>query len=196
MQLLNQQTLLMVEPLVVTFFPVAFLATLFIGGRWFRRGHIDMDGDAPINRTLFYSSKYLIVVLWIATVMDAWGVDLSFFRGPASLKWAALCVWASGFLLLFVGRFELGTSFRIGRPKESTRLQMGGLFRISRNPMYLGVYATLLASVLRTLNPVLLLLGAFIVAVHHRIILAEEAHLRSAFGEEYAAYCRQVRRYL
>ena len=67
---------------------------------------------------------------------------------------------------------------------------------MSRNPMYLGVYATLLASVLRTLNPVLLLLGAFIVAVHHRIVLAEEAHLHSAFGEEYAAYCRQVRRYL
>jgi protein-S-isoprenylcysteine O-methyltransferase Ste14 len=62
--------------------------------------------------------------------------------------------------------------------------------------MYLGMYATLLASVLRTLNPVLLLLGAFIVAVHHRIVLAEEGHLRNAFGEDYAGYCRRVRRYL
>jgi protein-S-isoprenylcysteine O-methyltransferase Ste14 len=40
------------------------------------------------------------------------------------------------------------------------------------------------------------LLGAFIVAVHHRIVLAEEGRLRSTFGEDYAAYCRRVRRYL
>ena len=128
-------------------------------------------------------------------VIDAWGIKVSFFRGPESLKWAALSIWILGFLFLFVGRFELGASFRIGRPKESTRLRVGGLFRISRNPMYLGMYATLFASVLRTMNPVLLLLGAFIVAVHHRIVLAEEEHLRNVFGEEYAGYCRRVGRY-
>lgn len=155
-----------------------------------------MDGDAPIGRKRFYSGKYLIVVLWIAMVMDAGGIDVSFFRAPAALKWAAVWIWILGFMLLFVGRLEMGTSFRIGRPQESTRLRVGGLFRISRNPMYLGVYAMLLAPILRTLNPVLLLLGAFIVAVHHRIILAEEEHLRNAFGEDYAGYCRRVRRYL
>ncbi|RPI08793.1 MAG: isoprenylcysteine carboxylmethyltransferase family protein, partial [Acidobacteriales bacterium] len=185
----------MVEALVVTLLPVAFLAVLFIGGKLFRRRHIDMDGDAPIGRTVFFGSKYLIVVLWIAMVMDSWGINLSFFRGPAWLKWVAVCVWAAGFMLLFAGRFELGSSFRIGQPKESTRLKAGGLFRVSRNPMYLGVYATLFASILHTLNPVLLVLGAFIVAVHHnRIVLAEEDHLRSAFGEEYRAYCQRVRR--
>lgn len=186
----------MVEPLVVTLFPVAFLVVLFVGGHRFRRRHIDMDGDAPIGRTLFYGSKYLIVVLWVAMVIHTWGIDISVFTGPASLKWAAVCIWIAGFMLLFVGRFELGTSFRIGRPQESTRLRVGGLFRFSRNPMYLGVYATLLASVLRTLNPVLFLLAAFIVAVHHRIVLAEEGHLRKTFGEEYTAFCRRVRRYL
>ena len=101
-----------------------------------------------------------------------------------------------GFILLFIGRFGLGNSFRIGSPRESTRLRVDGLFRISRNPMYLGVYCTLLATVLRTLNPVLLLVAAFIAAVHHRIVLAEETHLRNAFGKEYGEYCSRVKRYL
>jgi protein-S-isoprenylcysteine O-methyltransferase Ste14 len=186
----------MVEVLVVTLFPVAFLAVLFTGGELFRRRQIDMDGDAPIGRTLFYGSKYLILVVWAAMVLESWGIKLSFFNAPASLRRAAVCVWAIGFIVLLVGRFALGDSFRIGNPKESTRLKANGLLRISRNPMYLGVYSTLLASVLRTLNPVLLLFAVFIVAVHHRIVLAEETHLRNAFGKEYEEYCRRVRRYL
>jgi protein-S-isoprenylcysteine O-methyltransferase Ste14 len=187
---------LTIEALAVTLFPVVFLAVLFTGGERFRRRQIEQDGDAPINTTLFYGSKYLILVLWAAMVLNSWGVRVSFFPGPAPLKRAAVCVWAVGFILLFVGRFGLGDSFRIGRPKESTSLRVDGLFRVSRNPMYLGVYSTLLASVLHTLNPLLLVFGALIVTVHHRIILAEETHLRNAFGKEYAEYCSRVRRYL
>jgi len=41
-----------------------------------------------------------------------------------------------------------------------------------------------------------LLVAAFVIAVHHKIVLAEEAHLRRAWGEEYRNYCSQVRRYL
>jgi protein-S-isoprenylcysteine O-methyltransferase Ste14 len=62
--------------------------------------------------------------------------------------------------------------------------------------MYVGVYATLCAAVLRTLNPILLLVGAYVIAVHHRIVLAEEAQLRHVFGEEHRTYCSHVRRYL
>ena len=62
--------------------------------------------------------------------------------------------------------------------------------------MYLGVYATVLASVLYTLDPLVLVLGAFVVAVHHTIVLAEEEHMAEVFGPEYAEYCRRVRRYI
>jgi protein-S-isoprenylcysteine O-methyltransferase Ste14 len=187
---------LTIEALAVTVIPVTFLAVLFTGGERFRRRQIEQDGDAPIGRTLFYGSKYLILVLWAAMALESWGVKVSFFEGPALLRGAAVCFWVGGFILLFAGRFGLGDSFRIGRPRESTRLRVDGLFRVSRNPMYLGVYSTLLASVLYTLNPVLLLFGAFIIVVHHRIVLAEESHLRNAFGGEYEVYCCRVRRYL
>ena len=62
--------------------------------------------------------------------------------------------------------------------------------------MYLGVHVTLVASVLYTLNPVLLLVGVFVAGVHHKIVLAEEQHLRTVFGEAYLDYCTRVRRYL
>ena len=53
----------MVESLVVTLLPVLFLTVLFQGGERFRHRNIDIDGEPPINRTLFYTSKYLIVLL-------------------------------------------------------------------------------------------------------------------------------------
>jgi protein-S-isoprenylcysteine O-methyltransferase Ste14 len=186
----------MIESIAVTLLPTLFLIVLFGGGAMFRRRNIDMDGDAPINKVLFVSSKYAIVLLWGAMVAHTWGVNLSFIKVPGLLRTVSLCLWALGFVLLFLGRFGLGSSFRIGSPKESTGLKVHGLFGLSRNPMYLGVYSTLLAAVLYTLNPVVLLIAAFIIAVHHRIVLAEEEHMRTVFGEEYTQYCRRVRRYL
>jgi protein-S-isoprenylcysteine O-methyltransferase Ste14 len=155
-----------------------------------------MDGDPPIDKTLFYISKYSIILLWAAMVLQSWGMNLSFITVPGGVKWVALSLWASGFILLFIGRLGLGESFRIGSPRERTRLQVNGLFRFSRNPMYLGVYGTLLASMLYTLNPFLFFIGIFVVAVHHKIVLAEERHLQNVFGEQYTEYCRRVRRYI
>jgi protein-S-isoprenylcysteine O-methyltransferase Ste14 len=186
----------MVEAITVTIFPVLFLILLFGGGELLRRRNIDMDGKPPIDKRIFYVSKYTILVLWATMVVHGWGVRLSFGSPPGWLGWISLVLWVGGFLLLFVGRLGLADSFRIGSPRESTRLKVGGLFQFSRNPMYLGVYATILASVLYTLNPLVLLAGVFVVAVHHRIVLAEEQHLQKTFGEEYADYCRCVRRYL
>ena len=186
----------MIESFVVTLPPLFFLIVLFGGGEVYRRKNIDMDGESPIDRRLFYSSKYAILVLWGAMVLHSWGINLSFIGVPGILRKVSLCLWVFGFLLLFIGRFGLGESFRIGSPKESTALRINGLFRLSRNPMYLGVYATLLALVSYTLNPILLLVGIFVVAAHLRIVLAEEQHLRKVFGQEYVDYCSRVRRYL
>ena len=125
-------------------------------------------------------------------VVQSWGVRLSLVSPPGWLRRVARVLWVGGFLLLVIGRLGLADSFRIGSPKESTHLKVSGLFQFSRYPMYLGVYATILAAVLYTLNPIVLLAGVFVVAVHHRIVLAEEQHLQKAFGEEYANDRRRV----
>jgi protein-S-isoprenylcysteine O-methyltransferase Ste14 len=186
----------MIEALSVTIFPVVFLILLFGGGEVFRRKKIEQEGEAPINRAFFYVSKYSILVIWAAMALQSWGIGLSVIEGPAVITGIAIALWVFGFVFLFIGRFGLGSSFRLGTPKESTSLRTGGVYRISRNPMYLGVYATVLASALYTMNPLIFIVGAFVVYVHHSIVLAEEEHLRGSFGSEYAEYCRRVRRYI
>lgn len=186
----------MLLPLFVTLLPVLFLAGLIQKAAALRRRHIDMDGDPPISKAFFVSSKYAIVIVWIAMVVHSWGVDLSFVDVPGPAKGVSLGLWILGFALLFSGRSVLADSFRIGSPREDTGLKQTGLYRFSRNPMYVGVYATLCAAVLRTLNPMVLLVAVCVIGVHHWIVLAEEEHLKRALGEEYRSYCSRVRRYV
>jgi hypothetical protein len=112
----------MIEAVIVTIFPVLFLIILFGGGALFRRKKIDMDGEAPIHKILFYGAKYSIIVLWGAMALQSWGVNLSFVEVPVLVQWISLFFWVFGFMLLFLGRIGLGNSFRLGTPK-STSLQ-------------------------------------------------------------------------
>ena len=186
----------MIEAIAVTILPLGFLIVLFSGGALFLRKNIEQDGEAPINRTVFYISKYSILALWGAMVLQSWGISISVFEVPSFVQVIGLASWFFGFALLYIGRFEMGNSFRLGTPKEHTSLKVEGLFRLSRNPMYVGMYATMVASALYTLNPVVILLGAFVIAIHHSIVLSEEKHMQTVFGQEYVDYRNQVRRYI
>jgi protein-S-isoprenylcysteine O-methyltransferase Ste14 len=186
----------MIEAIAVSILPVGFLIILFGGGVLFLYNKIEQDGDASINRTLFYISKYSILALWGAMVLQIWGINISFIEVPLLLQVIGLVLWFYGFALLYIGRFELGSSFRLGIPKEHTHLRVYGLFRLSRNPMYIGMYATVVASAVYTLNPVVILLGAFVIFIHHSIVLAEENHMQNVFGGEYLDYCSHVKRYI
>ena len=186
----------MIEAVLVTILPAGFLIVLFGGGALFSKRKIEQDGEAPINRTVFYISKYSILVLWGAMVVQSWGIRISMVDVPRALQLIALLSWACGFAFMYLGRFTMGDSFRLGTAREETRLRTDGLFRMSRNPMYVGVYLTIAASALYTVNPLVILLGAFVIAVHHRIVLAEENHLQDVFGREYREYCSRVRQYI
>ena len=185
----------MIESFFMTLLPISFLTVLISSGEKFRHRNIDQDGEPPIDRTFFYTSKYSIILVWVATALYSWGIiiPLEIAHVP---KWLSLFFWISGFSLLFIGRFGMGSSFRIGSPKEATNLKVDGLFRFSRNPMYVGVYSTLLGSSLYTSNLLIFIVALFIIIVHHKIVLAEEQFLRKVFGEEYMQYCSRVRRYI
>ncbi len=186
----------MIESLTVTLLPALFLALLFGVKAIMRSRGIDSSDQPPIGKKLFVSSKYAIVVVWATMALRGWGVTFLSPSRPDALRWPSLGLWVFGFALLFSGRLTMGSAFRVGLAREKTNLKDKGVFSLSRNPMYLGIDATLAASALYTLNPFVIAAGVFIAAVHHKIILAEEARLRVVFGESFDDYCLRVRRYI
>ncbi len=87
------------------------------------------------------------------------------------------------------------TTIRIDKPVS--RLLQGGPFRYSRNPSYLAlamIYAGI--AVLRNSLWAILVLPLVVFVIQREVIGREERYLESAFGEEYLAYKRRVRRWM
>lgn len=110
------------------------------------------------------------------------------------LGWALLGI---SLVWVVIAQFQMGRSWRIGIDAAvETDLVRRGLFRWSRNPIFLGMIVQLLGLFLVLANGVTLaiLLGAyFLISTQIRL---EEAHLAKLHGGDYAAYCASVRRWL
>lgn len=83
-------------------------------------------------------------------------------------------------------------------PEKASALVSGGIYRLTRNPMYLGFALFLLAWALYLASPVALLVGpsCFVLYLNRFQIAPEERALEKLFGEEFASYRQQVRRWL
>lgn len=90
---------------------------------------------------------------------------------------------------------------RLGTPPEpwkpTTVLATGGLYRFSRNPIYLGFAITYLGLAIAMDSPIALgLLIPCLIVVDRFVIAREERYLSARFGAEYVAYRQKVRRWL
>ena len=83
------------------------------------------------------------------------------------------------------------------KPQFTTGLVTNGLYKISRNPMYLGLLIILFGFAIYLGNlTAFLMLPAFYFVITEMQIKPEEQMLEEKFGEEYLDYKRKVRRWL
>ncbi len=83
------------------------------------------------------------------------------------------------------------------QPEASTTVVTSGIYRFSRNPMYVGLLLVLLGWACYLANPwCWLILPAFVLYMNHFQIIPEEQALAAKFGEAYHTYRQRVRRWL
>ena len=82
-------------------------------------------------------------------------------------------------------------------PSASSSVVSGGVYRVSRNPMYLGFLLALAGWAVYLSNAgAALLLPAFVAYMTQYQIQPEERALLAKFGSEFAQYASRVRRWL
>lgn len=80
--------------------------------------------------------------------------------------------------------------------QEPAGLVSAGLYRYSRNPMYVGVLLAVLGQAVLFASGTIAVYGAVLWALFHiTVVMLEEPHLRATRGTEYEAYCRRVPRW-
>lgn len=132
-----------------------------------------------------------------------WGIDrlIPALRFPfAGQQLAALAIGAIGMALDVAGLVEFRkqrTTINPLRPQKASVLVRSGIFRLTRNPMYLGMAVLLAGWGVYLANPLSLIVIPGYVAYLNRFQIApEERALESRFGADFARYRAEVRRWL
>ena len=83
------------------------------------------------------------------------------------------------------------------KPGSVSRLVSSGVYRVTRNPMYLGLLLVLAGwAVFLSSAAALIVATTFVPTMNRFQIAPEERALAAIFGAEYAAYRNGVRRWL
>ena len=142
-------------------------------------------------------------LIYLGFLAAGWG--LGELIADAGLGLEAQVRRISAFVLIIAGLVlegGAGTQFRSAgtRPepwKPTTALITDGLYRFSRNPLYVGFTLIYLgfAVAMDSLTAVAFVLPCLVV-IDRFVIVREERYLASLFGAEYEAYRKKVRRWL
>ncbi|NBR52336.1 MAG: DUF1295 domain-containing protein [Rhodobacteraceae bacterium] len=133
-------------------------------------------------------------VAWRLARADLWGLS---FGGAWSDFLAGILI-GGGLILMLLAVVEMRkwrTTFIPHR--EASHLVQSGIFRRSRNPIYLGDVLVLTGFILKLDAPeALVLVPIFLWWIERHFILAEEDRLRRKFRADFARYCAKTRRWL
>ncbi len=102
-------------------------------------------------------------------------------------------------ILLAIKEFKKSeTTVNPMKPETSTSLVTSGIFKYTRNPMYLGLACILLASCFyfSSLFGIIIYVPLFIFYITVFQIIPEEESMKSLFNDEYLEYCLKVRRWI
>jgi len=153
-------------------------------------------GKPTIGKAEFYTGKIALFTSWGLFIFKSADYPRTGYGVSPALSWIAVVLLAIASALLIFSFRALGKSLKVGLPREETTLQTGGMYRFSRNPLYISVFMICIGSCLYFPHPVNLVLALYGIFVHIRITLAEEKFLEKRFGDQWVEYKKRVRRFL
>ena len=155
-----------------------------------------MSPEASRERKPIYPPVFFLVALLLMIGLHLLLPIRTFIAAP--YRYLGLVPLALGLaVVLHVDRTFRRAGTTIKPFERSSKLLVDGPYRISRNPIYLGLVVALagVAVVCGSITP-FMVVPAFAFLIDRRFIRAEEAQLEETFGQEYDAYKRRVRRWL
>ena len=140
---------------------------------------------------LMKTATFAIVPVQLVSIVTGWSAL------PESARCAGIAIGFLGDGIFLAAVVCMKDSWRAGIPdQDKTEIVTNGIYRISRNPAFLGFDLMYIGIFLMYANPLTGAFTLFAIIMLHLQILQEEIYLNEVFGETYRAYKRHVKRYL
>ena len=124
------------------------------------------------------------------------GYDLAIKNNKA----ISAVIFLAGLLVIGIGGYQFrkaNTTFDPSKPENTSSLVTHGVYKLSRNPMYVGFFMWLLSVAIfldDAINAIALIV--FILLANRLYIIPEEKALDTLFGAKYTEYKSRVRRWI
>ena len=143
------------------------------------------------------------LVLLLVLALAMWFAAMPLPSLAFTLPWRhglAVTVSGVGILFLLAGGYafqKAKTTFNPMKPDAASSVVTSGIYRVSRNPMYVGFLLALTGWAIWLSHPLpFLFLPVFVLYMNRFQISPEERALSAKFGDEYDRYKHSVRRWL
>ena len=155
-----------------------------------------MDEQNTRPRRIIYPPVWLVIGLIAIFCLDQY-YPLVRFTGQAAMAVGSVLIVAGLLLLVLAGGLFKRAGTEMIPFRDVNTLITDGVYRHTRNPMYLGMALILLGTACTTgIVSGLLVTPVFMAIIEVRFIRPEEAMLRRLFGDDFDAYCARVRRWI
>lgn len=139
---------------------------------------------------------YLLMTLVLIWLMQQFYPLHQYFDPPLAYAGIAPVLFGITMAAISAGMFKKADT-GLEPFDEATVLVTGGFYRVTRNPMYIGMILILLGvSMLMGSVGALLPIPLFFLVIHNNFVLGEERFLEAAFGQTYLDYKSKVRRWI
>ena len=152
---------------------------------------------AALGSTVFFFVAPGTIAGYVPWLLSGWRMRPPLLGAPG-VRILGGAVLASGLIVVLetFARFALKGRGTPAPPMPTEHLVVSGLYRYVRNPMYVGVLATIVGQGLLLGSGSVLVYAAVVALGFHLFVLAyEEPTLRRTYGAEYEAYCATVPRW-
>jgi protein-S-isoprenylcysteine O-methyltransferase Ste14 len=156
---------------------------------------MDYIGKSPVSVPVLILGKVAFLTCSLFFLVKTFALDTMLFDSILT-QTLGVIFYAIGLLTLIVSLLQLGQSTAVGIPERDTELKTHGMYRLTRNPIYLGAFIMCAGSCFYSIHLINVLLFAIAVAIHVRIVAKEEQFLEKRFGKQWLEYKQQVPRFV
>lgn len=149
------------------------------------------EKDIRIVEKLMSIATFIIVPVQIISII----FDLKMLTD--NFRVIGILIGIIGDILFLIAVLTMKDSWRAGIPSnDKTKFVSNGIYKISRNPAFLGFDFMYIGICLIYCNILTVIFSLFSIIMLHFQILQEEKFLTKTFGDEYIIYKKKVFRYL